>query len=200
MIPRKEYLQQLLENTKQLYDSFEYPNLDLSLAKITYIPTKKRNYLGIRAGIDGLSEMKRYNVREVDSIRKNCMFYNKYYKVDEKVLQIDCFVAGHDRLACTYVAYYENNCRYLFPFHNQTKDIGAYILVTRFENDRVVEEYFVRNGQIVYESYEYSDNNIVKNYAINYVPLGKYPVITESKGYYLLDTLEYVQEEQYVGY
>lgn len=37
-------------------------------------------------------------------------------------------------------------------------------------------------------------------YYINYVPTGKYPVLGESKGYFLPDFLEYVEEESYAWY
>lgn len=72
--------------------------------------------------------------------------------------------------------------------------------MTHFEDGRVVEEYYVCRNQIVYESYDYSDGNKVGYYEINYVPTGKYPVLGESKGHFLSDSLEYVEEERYVWY
>ena len=60
--------------------------------------------------------------------------------------------------------------------------------------------YFISRGQIVYESYDYSRNDKVGYYYINYVPTGKYPVLGESKGYFLPDFLEYVEEESYAWY
>ena len=128
------------------------------------------------------------------------MFYNKFYKVDGQVLKIDSFVSGHDRLANRYIAYYEGNHRYLFPFYDWGKATGLYTLVTHFENERVVEEYFVNQGQIVYESYDYSRSDKVGYYCINYVPTGKYPVLGESEGYFLPDSLEYIEEESYAWY
>lgn len=197
MKPDKEYLKQLIEITKQKFDEFEYPALDLSLAEITYIPTKKRNYLGMKSGIDGLAEMKKYKVKESTKIRSNCMFYHKYYKIDGKIVKIENFVNGHDRLTNNYIAYYENNYRYLFPFYKTEKAVGLYVFVTHFENEQVVEEYFIQNNQIVYEVYEHANGNKVNYYYINYVPTGNYPVLGESKGYYLTDTLEYIEEENY---
>lgn len=200
MKPDKKYLKKLITDTRQKFEEFTYPELDLSSASITYIPTKKRNFMGLKAGLDGLAEMKRYKVKESDRIRSNCMFYNKFYKVDGQVLKIDAFVSGHDRLANRYIAYYEGNHRYLFPFYDWGKATGLYTLVTHFENERVVEEYFVNQGQIVYESYDYSRSDKVGYYCINYVPTGKYPVLGESEGYFLPDSLEYIEEESYAWY
>ena len=156
--------------------------------------------MGLKAGLDGLAEMERYKVKESSKIRSNCMFYHKFYKDGGKILKIDSFVAGHDRLSDSSIAYYENNYRYLFPYYGQEKADGLYILVTHFENERVVEEYFVKQEQIVYESYDYSRSDKVGYYCINYVPTGKYPVLGESKGYFLPDSLEYVEEESYAWY
>ena len=200
MKPDKEYLKQLIEFTKQKYDEFEYPDLDLSKTEVTYIPTKKRNYMGIKLGIDGLEEMKKYKVKETAKIRSNCMFYHKYYKIDNKIIKIESFVSGHDRITNNYIAYYEGDYRYLFPFYKKEKATGLYIFVTHFENNQVIEEYMISQNQIVYDKYEYFDHNKVKYYYINYVPTGKYPVLGESKGYYLLDSLEYIEEEKYVWY
>ena len=200
MKPDKKYLKKLITDTRQKFAEFEYPELDLSTAVITYVPTKKRNYMGLKAGLDGLAEMERYKVRESPKIRSNCMFYHKFYKDENKLLKVDSFVAGHDRLSDSCIAYYENNYRYLFPYYGQEKADGLYILVTHFENERVVEEYFVKQEQIVYESYDYSRSDKVGYYCINYVPTGKYPVLGESEGYFLPDSLEYVEEESYAWY
>lgn len=200
MKPEKAYLETLIASTEKKFEEFAYPDLDLSSASITYIPTKKRNFMGLKAGIDGLAEMKKYKVKESSKIRSNCMFYHKFYKVDEQVCKIDSFVSGHDRLTDSYIAYFENNHRYLFPYYGREKATGLYILVTHFENGRVTEEYFVNRGQIVYESYEYSEDGKVGYYYINFVPTGKYPVLGESIGYFLTDSLEYVEEERYAWY
>ena len=198
--PDKKYLEHLIEQITQKCTDFKYPELDLSAAVITYIPTKKRYFTGLRSGMDGLAEMKKYNVKESPAIRPNCMFYHKFYKADGKILKIDSFVSGHDRLAGGYIAYYEDNWRYLFPVDGDKIQTGSYILATHFENNRVVEECFVLSHQIVYEKYTYPDSGKVDYYYINYVPAGKYPVLAEHCGYYFPDTLEYVDVQHYAWY
>ncbi|MDE6568555.1 MAG: hypothetical protein K2K70_12600 [Lachnospiraceae bacterium] len=201
MKPEKEYLKSLIEITRRLFDEFEYPALDLSTAEISYIPTKKRTDMGLKMGLDGLAEMKKYRVKESSKIRSNCKFYQKFYKINGKIAEIESFIGGHDRMAGSYIAYYEENYRYLFPFYyDAQKAVGRYIYVTYFEDNRVMEEYMVGQNQIVYDRYQYSDGGKVGYYCINYVPSGKYPVLGESRGYYLSDSLEYVQEECYAWY
>ena len=41
MKPDKKYLKKLITDTRQKFEEFEYSELDLSTAAITYIPTKR---------------------------------------------------------------------------------------------------------------------------------------------------------------
>lgn len=198
MKPDKEYLKQLIEDTLQNFNNFECDFFDFSEAKISYIATKKRFNIGLRSGLSGLAEMKIYKSKESMSIRKNCQFYNKFYKENGKIRKIECFIGGHDRLSTTYIAHYEDGLRFLFPFRNNQKDPYArHIFVANIKDGKVVEEYHIDGKQIVYEKYGYIEDDKVDYYYINYVPTGNYPVLGESKGYYLTDTLEYVEEENY---
>ena len=198
--PDKEYLQELLLEAQRSFEQFQPSALELSESSVSYIPTKKRNYMGLKLGISGLAEMKRYNVKESPTVRSNCGYYHKLYKVDGKLVRIDSYANGHDRLSDSRVAYYEDDCRYLFPYHGQTKATWLYIIVTRWCGDRVTEEYMVGGNQIVYEKYDHSEADRVGYYRINYVPTGKYPVLEESEGYFAADTFEYVEESNYVWY
>lgn len=74
------------------------------------------------------------------------------------------------------------------------------MFVTHYKDGKVSEEYMVSGKQIVYEKYDYSDEEKVYYYYINYVPTGKYPVLAEASGHYLLDTLEYIEEQFFVWY
>ena len=74
------------------------------------------------------------------------------------------------------------------------------MIVTHRKNGKVFEEYMVSGNQIVYERYDYGNEGIANYYYINYVPTGTYPVLAEENGHYLIDTLEYVQEQCSVWY
>lgn len=198
MKPDKEYLKQLIEDTLKKFNDFDCDFFDFPEAEISYIATKKRFNIGLRSGLSGLAEMKTYKSKESTSIRKNCQFYNKFYKEDGRIRKIECFTDGHDRLSTTYIAYYEDDKRFLFPFWNHQKDPHArHIFVTTIKNGKVIEEYHIDGKHIVYEKYGYTEGDKVDYYYINYVPTGNDPVLGESKGYYLTYTLEYVEEENY---
>lgn len=195
IIPTKEYLISLLEDAKSKFNDYETVTMDDSKMDVTYVATKKRNLMGIKDGYDGLYEMKKYHVKETPSIRSNCQYYNKFYKIDGKVQKIESYVAGHDRLDVIYLAYYEQEKRYLFPHYvlgtEIIKDESNYTIVTHYEDDKVVEEYMVAESQIVYDKYEYNDPYRVDHYGINYVPYGKEPVLGEGEGYFDLHSSEY---------
>lgn len=199
-IPSKEYLRGLLDTAKQKFGGFEPVDLDTSCFDISYISTKKRNFMGLKDGISGLAEMRKYKVKQSVTIRSNSMYYHKLYKRDGKVVKIDSFVAGHERLGVSYFAYYEGNYRYLFPYSGFGTKSWTYMFVTHYINGKVSEEYMVSGNQIVYEKYDYSNEGKANYYYINYVPTGIYPVLAEKSGYYLLDTLEYIEEQYFVWY
>lgn len=199
-IPSKEYLQMLLDAAHQKFNNFERVELDTSCFDISYIPTKKRNFMGLKDGISGLVEMRKYKVKESTSIRSNSMYYQKFYKTDGKAVKIDSFVAGHERLDVSYSVYYEGDYRYLFPYSRFGTKSWTYMVVTHYKNSKVSEEYMVSGNQIIYEKYDYSNEGKANYYYINYVSTGTYPVLAEESGYYLLDTLEYIGEQCFVWY
>lgn len=199
MKPDLEYLKCLLEKTKDVFEKYECTDCDFPLAEISYIATKKHNHMGICLGIDSIVQMKKYKTKKVANIRSNCNYYNKFYEIDGKVVRIDMYVAGHNRIDHSFIAYYERNYRYLFPYSGNVKTVGR-IFVTHFQDDKVIEEYIVDGNQIVYNSYDYSVEGKVYNYYINYVPNGSYPILAESSGYFTIDTLDYFQDNCYVWY
>ena len=199
-IPTKEYLQTLLNSAQQKFNDYERLELDTTPFEITYIPTKKRNWLGLKDGISGLAEMRKYKVKESSIIRSNSMYYHKLYKAEGKVKKVDSFVAGHERLDVSYSAHYESDYRYLFPYTTFGTKSWTYMIVTHYKHGKVFEEYMVSGNQIVYEKYDYTNEGIVNYYYINYVPTGTYPILAEESGHYLIDTLEYVQEQSSVWY
>lgn len=148
----------------------------------------------MRSGLSGLAEIKTYQTKESTSIRKDCQFYNKLYKENGRIRKIECFIDGHDRLSTTYIAYYDGEKRFLFPFRNNQKDLCArHIFVATIKNCKVIEEYHIDGKQINYEKYGYTGNDKVDYYYINYVPTGNEPVLDENEGYFLSSSLEFIK-------
>lgn len=200
MKPEKDYLKSLIDTTMKKFEEFEYPELDLDVAEITYLPTKKSSFSGILSGAADLSRLKANKITESTKIRSNCKNYIKRYYIDGKIVKVEKFIGGHDRIDSTYLACYDGDHRYIFPFSDRKKASWLYIYVTRFEDRRVAEEYTVKRNQIVYEKYDYSQPGVIGYYTINYVPTGKYPVLEESTGRFDADTLNYTSLEEYVWY
>lgn len=199
--PSREYLIKLMEDTQEEFERFSYVESDVQNEKITYVCTKKRNIMGILSGLSGLAEMKKYKVKEACNISSNCKYYNKFYKSDDRLVKVECFVGGCDDIDVIYIAHYDGNCRYLFPyFSDLSKAVGYYIIVTKYENGNVVEEYSVNCGQIVYEKYDYSRQNGVGYYCVNCVPNGNPQILGEEEGIYDKNSLEYSQVSNYAWY
>lgn len=114
--PTEEYLQELISNARKKFDEFSNCFADIPNAKITYVNTQKRNLTGMTKGLRGLAEMKAHNTKESLKISPNSKNYNKFYKSGEKVIKVECFVGGHNDLDVVYVAQYDGERRYLFPF------------------------------------------------------------------------------------
>ncbi len=197
--PSKEYLKNLIIKTQKKFNDFVCDFSDTQTADVTYVCTKKRNLMGMKSGIAGLAEMKTYNVKESQSISPNCKYYNKFYKENGKVKRIDCIVGGHNEIDVVYIAHYDGNRRYLFPyFENHEKAVGYYVIVTEYDGENIIEEYISNDSQIVYEQYDFSNRNKVGYYCTNYVPNGTFSTLGESEGEYNADSLEYNPISNYV--
>ena len=190
----KEYLRRLIDNTLKKYNDFAIDFHDSPEVKITYVATKKRFSVGLRCGMSGLAEMKRWHAKEAEKISRTCQYYNKIYRVDGKVAKVECYIGGHDRLSKTYIAYYEENTRYLFPLRGDRKDpVPRHIFVATVKDGNIHEEYHVDGKQIIYEKYGYSQKDRVDYYYINYVPEGKEPILGETEGYFLRQSMDFVE-------
>ena len=192
--PTEDYLLELISNTRKKFDDFSYCFADIPNVKITYVNTNKRNLTGIIEGMRGLAEMKAHNTKESLKISSNCKNYNKFYRSSEKVVKVECFVGGHNDLDVIYAAQYDGGRRYLFPyFEDKSKAVGYPIIVANFENGKVVEEYRVDGNKILYEKYDYSKQDTVGYYCINFVPEGECPILGEEEGCFNVNSLEYHQ-------
>lgn len=105
-----------MADANERFAEFACDSLDVSNASITYIRTIKQNNTGIMDGVRSLSEMKSNNLEKSSHISPTCKYYNKFYKENDKVRKIECFVGGHNDIDVVYVAHYVDNRRYLFPY------------------------------------------------------------------------------------
>lgn len=196
--PDKDYLKSLIQTSNNKFEQFKYMEITDDSCDIYYMPTKNQDYIGLQLGLSEQAKLMKYNIQESTKIRSNSKNYIKIYKRDNKTLKIERFNNG--KSDCTYLAYYENEYRYLFPYTETGHKYPTYLSVSHFENNRVIEEYMVQSNQIIYSKYGKQKDSKVNYYYINYVPNGKHPVLEEKSGYYLVDSLEIIKKEYNVWF
>ena len=167
--------------------------MDVNSYDINYMPTKKQSFIGLQLGAAEQARQLKYNIQESMKIRANCKNYQKILKKNHTIVKIENIVNG--RIDAIYLAYYEDDYRYLFPYMKSKDPYPTYLSVTHF-----MEEYMVQSDQIVYRKYGKPRNNKIDYYYINYVPQGKYPVIEELQGFYVADTFELKEEKHNVWF
>lgn len=184
MLPDFDYLKALLKETERLRESFPFREISEEDAEITYITTKLHTTIGTQCGLMHELALKKYKVSERPKLRKGSMNYCKIYRIDGKVVRVDSYVKG--RVDVVFLAYYQENKRFLFPFRKDGGFYPTYTYVTHFKNDMVTEEYQSDSVQIVYNCYEKTDENHVWHDCINYVPNGTHPVLASQSGIFAL--------------
>lgn len=193
----KEYLKQLLKKTNELRKNFKFKEIDKGKCSVVYLPIKSESFTCFRDGLSSQHRRLIRNIKYTKKLRANCKNYLKIYKDEEdKIVFIECYPMEEGKVNLVFLAYYENNVRYLFPFR-ETGDFyptGTY--VAKFENKKVVEEYYVGGNQIVYEHYFNETKEKVDFYSINYVPTGSYPILDEIKGIYHFNPLSFEMLER----
>lgn len=194
--PEKNYLKSLIQTVNKKFEQFEYAEINESSCDIFYMPTKQKSYVGLQMGLSEQSKLLKNNIKETTKLRSNCKNYIKILKQDNQIIKIVSVANGS--ADSTYLAYYEDDYRYLFPYTKSGHRYPTYISVVHFEDDKVAEEYMVQSNQILYKKYGKQKDNKIDYYYINYVPEGQRPILEEMSGCYLADTLEYIEKEYYV--
>lgn len=96
-----------------------------------------------------------------------------------------------------FLAYYEAEKRYLFPFSRDAGYCPAYTYVTHVQNDLVCEAYMMTDSQIVYDQYETINAEQTAYAYINYVPNGTYPVWEYMEGIFQFGSgIEFIPSRQ----
>lgn len=186
----KEYLKELIKKVNDLRKETKFEKIDKSNCSIVYLPIKNETFYCLFEGLSAQYRRQLKNIKYKDKIRSNCKNYLKIYKdKQEKIVFIESIREG--KIDDVFLSKYEGDTRYLFPFDENGSFYPTYTYVTKFENNKVVEEYMVDNSQIVYQHYFNETKDKVDYYLINYVPTGSYPVISEGKGIYYFNPLRF---------
>ena len=188
------YLNKLIEEVNSFRKQIAFLHSSTAECMVSYMPTKKTSFIGYKQGYNDIWNREQNGMKESDKIRTTVKDYLKYFKnKDGRPVQIESYKRG--RLDVLFQVHWLGTVRYLFPFSAEGRFYPTYIYVTKYESDRVVEEYMVDGNQIIYEAYSHKQPADVEYTYINYVVGGAYPVRDERKGIFHLNPLTY--EEAY---
>lgn len=196
----KSYLIGLMNEARQIIKDYRYTDFDSSDSEILYSRNNHDLTTALCDGLEALYIMQKCGIKCRTTLRKGAKNYIKRYCKNGKVQRIDCYVDG--KLDITYMAYYQENKRYLMPFYPDSKKPSiAYTCVTVYKNDFIAEEYLVNDSQIVYYRYEKIPDIYFKKLHINYAPEGTYPVLCCEHGvFWIADKLKYKTLSEYSWY
>ncbi len=190
-----KYFDEILARAKNKAENFIVPDKDFAEAyDITYLPNRQRFSMGLGEGLAFQAECKTYKTTEKDKIKANCLHYNKIYKKDGRVVKIENYFDGKTDHSC-FLAYYEDHYRYLFSI--DAHKVGNWTFITRFENNRVVEECTISGNTLAYEKYSGFSENRVDYYSAFYVPYSYCIMQGEVIGYFELPSLNFVTTSSY---
>ena len=179
-----EYLKKLIAEYGVIKDKVSFLDVTDSDFEISFIARKDDIRISILNGLHAVYERKKYKLNEKPSIRKGSKKYLKFYKKDNRLVRIDSYSNG--RIDVIFIAHYEDDKVMLYPFSELGGFYPTYAYVTKYENGSVTEEYSVVDSQIVYEKDLYDESDKVGYMSVNYVPSGKYAVLSKEYGTIIL--------------
>ena len=188
------YLSSLLTEANELRKQIKFCEIDIAGCSISYMPKKQTSFVGFKEGCSDILDRNEKAMKESDKIRSTSKNYLRFLKDKEgRLVQVDNYCNG--RIDCLFQVHWFGNVRYLLRFSADGTYYPTYTYVTKYDADRVVEEYMINSGQIIYEAYSYKSAQDIDYIRIDYVPDGNYPVRGIRKGVFSLNPLTY--KEQY---
>ena len=174
-----KYLDSLILNVKS--KRFNYSKIDETGSEIVYLRTHSSLSFDIhKCGLMGDFRRQKYKIKIQTNLRKGSKNYLRIINLNNKAKKIESFVNGV--IDVLFLAFYEDDIRYLFPFSSKGDPYPTYVYVTRYKEGIVLEEYMVQSNQIVYEKYNKQDEIKTFYFRVNYVPNGKHKILDYEKG------------------
>ena len=174
-----KYLDKLLLDVQG--KRFKYSKIDETGAEIVYLTRPASlSFEMNKCGLMSEFIKQKYKIKEQPKLRKGSKNYERIINMYDRTVKIDSFAGG--KIDVIFLAFYEKDTRYLFPFLSDGAFYPTYKYVTNFMDGIVSEEYLVQSNQVVYEKYEKKDKNRTHYLRINYVPKGKNKLLDYEKG------------------
>ena len=174
-----KYLDSLILNVKR--KRFKYYEIDETNTEIVYLRNLSSLSFDIhKCGLMGDFRRQKNKIKIQTNLRKESKNYLRIINLNNKAKKIESFVNGV--IDVLFLAFYEDDIKYLFPFSSKGDPYPTYVYVTRYKEGIVLEEYMVQPNQIVYEKYNKQNEINTLYFRINYVPKGKHKILDYEKG------------------
>ena len=186
----KEYLDRIIVSVNELRAKVQYKQIDTECCDVSFMATRKISFVGYKQGYSEQLIRSEKGIKETPKVRSNCTYYKRIAKdAQGRLLQIESFARG--KIDCLHQTYWIGNTCYSFLYSPNGSYYPTYSYVTKWKNEKIVEEYMVAKNQIVYEKYFDETNLKAMYYYINYVHNGMYPVLEEKKGVFKFNPLRF---------
>lgn len=177
---RFEYLNKLIDKTNDFAKHTAWIDTRDQATKVEYAKNICDFSTGIDIGIAHIDIEKKCKVKRTKKLGTK-KIYLKYYYDGDTLTYIENYV---NELNLIFEVVYDGNIRYLIPFYQTGMPYPTYIHAAKIENGRVIEEWQVKDNEIIYECYSYYSNGSDVYYdLINYAKGGKRQILMKKNGW-----------------
>ena len=167
-------LQQIIDDVENKRKSVPFVPLTLDNAEISFMPTKGYSFIGLDDGLWDCYQKEKRHIEIKQKLPVNAKNYHRIIQKDGKVERIESYI--YSKLNVVYLAYYEGNRRYLFPFMPNGSEYPTYTFVSVYNDGLTTEVYHTNSSQIILQQYQQLNENETDIVIVNAVPKGKVPI------------------------
>ncbi len=190
-------LQQIMDDVENKKKSVPFVPLTLDDAEISYMPTKGYLPIGMDDGLWDCYKREKYHITIKQELPANAKKYHRIIQKNGKVERIEIYVYG--KLSLVYLAYYEGDRKYLFPFMPNGSECTTSTYVSVYKNGLITEVYHSDSSQIILQQYQQLNEQETDIVIVNAVPKGKVPVLEHWYGKLIKkEHVEFVVQTSYV--
>ena len=173
-------LQQIIDDVEDKRKNVSFTPLTLNDAEISFMPTKGHHFIGLDDGPWDCYQRDKYNLSIKQKLHVNTKNYLRIIKKDGKVERIESY--GNGRLDVVFLAYYEGDKRFLFPFTANGSRYPTHTYVSVYKDGQITEVYHIDSSQIILQQYQQLNEQETDIVIINAVPTGKVPLLMHLYG------------------
>ena len=168
-------LQQIMDDVENKKKSVPFVPLTLDDAEISYMPTKGYLPIGMDDGLWDCYKREKYHITIKQELPANAKKYHRIIQKNGKVERIEIYVYG--KLSLVYLAYYEGDRKYLFPFMPNGSECTTSTYVSVYKNGLITEVYHINSSEITLQQYQQLSEQETDIVIVNAFLNKKVPVI-----------------------